>query len=132
MSYFPADPPDELSHESALRIIVERHTSRQFGPDALASELFVSRRHLYRRLSQVGGVAEIIGVARAETAARLLVAQPHVGLHKVLRVAGFGNEESFRAHFRHTYGVPPRRYRPDLPSLVPDISLSLAKARVRI
>ncbi|WP_424960768.1 helix-turn-helix domain-containing protein [Microbacterium halimionae] len=120
---------DESTRALALKLIVAGHAERNFCPQSLAHRLYISRRHLYRCLHSVGGVAEIIGVARAETAAMLMVHNPAATMTDIYPAAGFGNDEALRYHFVRTFGLLPGRYEVGASSHRPVISQALAQTR---
>lgn len=98
---------------AAERIIRERYWDSEFTADALARELCVSRRTLFRAFDETQqSFSQILQEVRLSTAAKSL-AHPAMSLtlEGVGRTVGYSSASTFYARFREKFGVSPGAYR---------------------
>ncbi|WP_454164498.1 helix-turn-helix domain-containing protein [Gordonia iterans] len=108
-----AEPDNPLLVRAAVLDLIERKYSYpDFGVDAIASELYLSRRQVYRYFEGDGpSLASRIADRRARAALDMLRADPRVSVGTVARRAGFGSVATFRKRFREKMGIGPSEYR---------------------
>ena len=107
------DGADEPFVASVRAAIGEHLADSDFGVEALALELGVSRTQLYRRLKSAGHTAtDLLRHARLERAADLLMRESGT-VGEVAYGVGFNSVAHFSRSFRAAYGVPPSAYRAD-------------------
>lgn len=93
-------------------IIDERATDPLLTPAAIAAELGISLRQLYRAFTEEESPAALIRRRRLERAMQLLVAPRAPGtVEAVAAACGFASAEYFSRAFRREYGLSPRAYR---------------------
>ena len=104
---------DRLYLLHAARDLIERrYRDPSFDPDALAAELHVSRRHLYRLFEgEETSPATILAEMRVAAARRLLVDDPWMPIGEVAAASGFASATTFRNRFKTRYGLSPTDYR---------------------
>jgi len=91
---------------------VRRHIDRPWSVNALADEAGLSPRTLQRRLKQATGESPQTWLTRERLAfARDLLETTSLKIDQVAERCGFGSSESFRLHFRRTFGISPNGYR---------------------
>lgn len=108
-----ADP----AHVEGLRgrtdaIIYEQASDPELSPAAIAAQLNVSLRQLYRAFNGTESPAARIRRRRLERAAEILAARSGPGhVDKVATECGFASAEYFSRAFRREFGLSPRAYR---------------------
>ena len=104
------DDPERVALRAAVREAVEAHLADEdFGVDALAQAVGLSRSSLYRRLGDGPTPNAMLREARLARGARLLEG----GAGTVAEVAyavGFRSVSHFSRAFREAHGVPPSAY----------------------
>jgi AraC-like DNA-binding protein len=107
----------ESEHNESVRtrtdaIIYEQATDPGLTPAAIAAQLNVSLRQLYRAFNGTESPAALIRRRRLERAAELLAAR-HTGVNveSVAQECGFTSAEYFSRAFRREFGMSPRAYR---------------------
>ncbi|WP_228898174.1 AraC family transcriptional regulator [Acidovorax sp. Leaf73] len=94
-----------------LRDLLRTRSLELSNADALAFELNLSTRSLYRHLAEEGAsLQRIKDEVRREVATHLLT-RSHKSLKQVAAAAGFSNEASFNRAFRQWTGHSPGEYR---------------------
>lgn len=94
-----------------LRNLLRTRSLELSNADALAFELNLSTRSLYRHLAEEGtSLQRIKDEVRREVATHLLT-RSHKSLKQVAAAAGFRNEASFNRAFRQWTGQSPGEYR---------------------
>ena len=78
----------------------------------IASELGISRVHLYRKLKQLTNqsAGELITNIRLKEAANLLISK-NINIAEVAYAVGFSSTSKFSTKFKDLYGMPPTSYR---------------------
>lgn len=101
-----------FNHQTAIDLIARRHRDPSFTPDAIAEELHLSRRQLYRLFEHSDqSLATRIAEMRVETAREMLVENPWLPIGNVSAASGFGSVATFRNRFKARHGVGPVEYR---------------------
>lgn len=103
--------PDEKLMERVIQIINRRLSDSNLSVDMIASEVGISRVHLYRKMKELTGQTphEFIRNIRLKNAASLL-AKKSMNVSEVTYACGFANTASFSIIFKKFYGVSPRDY----------------------
>lgn len=111
-----ADPQSVKSHDEKLldniMTVIDRNLSDEtLTIDRLASEVGLSRVHLYRKMKDITGQAphDFIRQMRLKKAAELL-ASGKMTVYEVTYACGFSSTTSFSALFKKFYGIAPSRY----------------------
>ncbi len=96
---------------TALRFI-KNHAGQAISVPDVVEHVGVSRRTLERRFFRALGrsILSEITHCRLERAKRLLL-ETDLPSHRVAAEAGFGSIKTFNRVFRHTAGIPPKRFR---------------------
>ncbi|WP_112663006.1 helix-turn-helix transcriptional regulator [Microvirga flavescens] len=98
--------------ERARRIVAQNMAEADFGPDALARLMFVSRSKLYRVFESSGGVARFIQQERLKEAHDLLAhARPGTPIGTIATNVGFSDHSAFSRAFKLEYGYSPSEAR---------------------
>lgn len=92
-------------------LIDARHPDPRLDVDAVARELHVSRRHLYRQVSGSDGVAVLLAKRRVEAASDLLTRFPRMPLAEIARRSGYMSSGLLRIHFLRYVGTTPTQFR---------------------
>ncbi|MGH8962366.1 MAG: helix-turn-helix domain-containing protein [Jatrophihabitantaceae bacterium] len=93
-------------------IIYEQATDPQLTPAAIAAQLSVSLRQLYRAFNGSESPAALIRRRRLERAAELLASRRAItNVESVAQECGFASAEYFSRAFRREFGLSPRAYR---------------------
>ncbi|WP_442349500.1 helix-turn-helix domain-containing protein [Gordonia sp. (in: high G+C Gram-positive bacteria)] len=101
-----------FNQQAALDLIARRHRDAGFTPDAIAAELHLSRRQLYRLFEDADqSLATTIADARVQTACEILVANPWLPVGNVAAASGFRSVATFRNRFKARFGLGPVEYR---------------------
>ncbi|MCW2496472.1 helix-turn-helix transcriptional regulator [Jatrophihabitans sp.] len=110
-------PTAELEQMESIRsradtVIVEQAGDPLLTPAAVAGQLNISLRQLYRAFTGSESPAALIRRRRLEHAAELLTTRTvAVQVDRVASECGFASAEYFSRAFRREYGVSPRAYR---------------------
>lgn len=105
-------PESVLGQALRARVLayIERHLAQpELGPALLMQRFRVSRAHLYRVFSELGGIAHVIKTKRLDAAYARIV-DPRLAKHSVSQVAayfGFQDMTRFRKAFIARFGVAP-------------------------
>jgi AraC-like DNA-binding protein len=105
---------DPVANVRALTetIIFERATDPNLTPTAIAEELNISLRQLYRAFHDAESPAALIRRRRLERAAEVLASRRSIGnVESVAQECGFSSAEYFSRAFRREFGLSPRAYR---------------------
>ncbi|GAA1858145.1 helix-turn-helix domain-containing protein [Microbacterium koreense] len=102
----------ESVRTTVAQLIETRHSDPDFGVEAIAAELHISRRQLYRHfVDSSASVAEMLLSRRIATAQAELIQMPPHDLEYVAQVSGFSDAAALRAVFRRRLGVSPSEFR---------------------
>ncbi|MGV9479787.1 helix-turn-helix domain-containing protein [Gordonia aichiensis] len=105
------DSPTIL-RERVSEVIDRNYRDPAFDADTLAAMLHLSRRQLYRRLSDFDeSPAEMIAQRRLDKAHELLSCTGTFGLKAVARASGFSSVATLRNRFAARYGMTPVEFR---------------------
>lgn len=114
MDAFPAqhEPTSVLGLALRSRVLayMDSHLANPaLGPDMLAQRFRVSRAHLYRAFTDLGGIAHVIKTKRLDAAYAHIVDPRHAGVPVSQAAArfGFGHPGRFRKAFTARFGVMP-------------------------
>lgn len=102
---------DEKLIKDALKLIEDHMSDTEFSVDELASELGMSRGHLYRKLVAITGKSpiEFMRLMRLKRAAQLL-RDGKMSVNDVTYMVGFNNPKYFRKYFKEAFGLSPSQY----------------------
>jgi AraC-like DNA-binding protein len=102
-----------LTWERAHQLIRRRAKDPSLNADAVAAACGVSRRTLFRALSQAGETTftSLLRRVRVENVQRALRETPHRSLAAVARECGFAGEAQMYRAFREVTGMTPAAYR---------------------
>jgi AraC-like DNA-binding protein len=102
-----------LTWERAHQLIRRRAKDPSLDADAVAASCGVSRRTLFRALSQAGETTftSLLRRVRVENVRRALRETPHRSLAVIARECGFGGEAQMYRAFREVTGTTPAAYR---------------------
>lgn len=102
---------DERLIERAVRYVDDNMKRTDLSVEELATELGMSRVHLYKRLKQITGRTpiEFIRVLRLKRAAQML-RESQLNISEVAYSCGFNNPKYFSRYFRDEFGVLPSVY----------------------
>ena len=106
----PQVPTDEARFLTQVEAVVSARLGEgDFGVDALAEAVFVSRSQLYRRLEALTGEspAALIRRMRLERAQQMLEAKVHTTVTEVAAAVGFNNVSHFSRLYRKHFGQSP-------------------------
>jgi AraC-like DNA-binding protein len=93
-------------------LIYERATDPRLTPTAIAEELNISLRQLYRAFDDAESPAALIRRRRLERAAEVLASRRSIAnVESVAQECGFSSAEYFSRAFRREFGLSPRAYR---------------------
>lgn len=110
-------PTPDLAQVEQVRlrtdaIIYEQATDPNLTPAAIAAQLSISLRQLYRAFNGTESPAARIRRRRLERAAEILAGRSGPGqVEKVAVECGFASAEYFSRAFRREFGMSPRAYR---------------------
>ncbi|HET6877525.1 MAG TPA: AraC family transcriptional regulator [Jatrophihabitans sp.] len=110
-------PAPDLAQVEQVRlrtdaIIYEQATDPNLTPSAIAAQLNISLRQLYRAFNGTESPAARIRRRRLERAAEILAARSGPGqVERVALECGFASAEYFSRAFRREFGLSPRAYR---------------------
>lgn len=105
------DSPDEKLMERIVAVINKNMTNTELSVDMIATEVGISRVHLYRKMKELTNQAPhaFIRNTRLKQAANLL-ATSNRNITEVMYACGFPNATSFSTIFKKMYGMSPREY----------------------
>lgn len=95
-----------------VRIINDNLTTPDFTPEALASELGMSARNLYRKFSELDLPTpnNYIKAHKMETAARLIITTD-MTIQEIIYHIGINTRSQFYSEFRKHFNMTPKQYR---------------------
>ncbi|MBM7773178.1 AraC-like DNA-binding protein [Actinokineospora baliensis] len=105
----PVEVP-EADLAAAARDLLGGDLARRWTVDDLAARLGVSRRGLQRRLRAAGGFQDMVGAARTEAAAGLLLSGGH-SLSTIGFACGYADQPHFTRDFTRRTAMTPSAYR---------------------
>lgn len=107
------ESPAAAVRRRALEVIEARYVDPSLTPSAIADELFVSIRTLFRAFEGVPTtVAQLLRQKRLnEAAARLEIDGSAQTITAIARACGFGNLDHFTRSFRAAYAMTPAEFR---------------------
>lgn len=102
---------DERLVEQAVAYVEQNMQRTELSVEELATELGMSRVHLYKRLKQITGKTpiEFIRVIRLKRAAQLL-RESQLNISEIAYRCGFNNPKYFSRYFKEEFGVLPSVY----------------------
>lgn len=105
------DSPDELFLQKAITIILNKMIETEFNGDALASELYISRMGLHRKIKALTGqsTGEFIRNIRLKKACELLNVHGK-NISEVCYDVGFNSPSYFTTCFAEVYKMTPSEY----------------------
>lgn len=110
-SALPENPSDRQFLSQATAVVQSNMSNAEFGVEALANKMGVSRRQLYRKLKTLTGQSAggFIRDSRLQKAAQLLV-EGGQAVTDIALAVGFGNLSYFCRCFQQKFGVKPSEY----------------------
>ncbi|MDO4496225.1 MAG: two-component regulator propeller domain-containing protein [Bacteroidales bacterium] len=110
------ETPKVTTHDEKLlarvtRVVEEHLKDTNLNSDMIASEVGISRVHLFRKLKELTGqtTREFYRNVRLTKAAELL-AEKKLTIGEVAVQVGFSNQHNFSKAFKEMYGMPPAEY----------------------
>jgi len=105
---------DEKLMQKTLGLVEKNIENPDYSVDDLATDVGMSRGHLYRKLVAITGKSpvEFIRIIRLKRAAQLLK-QSQLTVNEVAYMVGFNNPKYFRKYFKEEFGVSPSHYNDD-------------------
>lgn len=97
--------------EKAITLIHQRSHDPRFGVVALADEMHISIRQLYRYFAGHASPAELIARRRIASAVALLLAEPNTSIAELARAAGFADPTTMRDNLHRYAGMGARQLR---------------------
>lgn len=103
--------PEETRHR-ARQVVLTHLKNEQFDVPALADEMLMSERTLYRNLKSSTGLTpnNFIKEIKLRYARTLLEKESHRSVNEVAEIAGFKNRATFTRLFSKRFGVNPSYY----------------------
>ncbi|MBZ9631684.1 response regulator [Salegentibacter sp. LM13S] len=103
---------DETLVEKFMEVVNNNISNPNLNVEMVASELGISRVHLYRKLKQLTNqsAGELITNIRLKEAANLLISK-NINIAEVAYAVGFSSTSKFSTRFKDLYGMPPTNYR---------------------
>lgn len=103
---------DEILLQKFMDYINKNLDKQDLNVETIASELGMSRVHLYRKLKELTNqsATEFIRNIRLKQAGELLKSK-QISVSEVAYAVGFSNISKFSTKFKEFYGVPPTSYR---------------------
>jgi signal transduction histidine kinase/ligand-binding sensor domain-containing protein/DNA-binding response OmpR family regulator len=103
---------DETLLEKFMDVVNNNMNNPELNIEMIATELGISRVHLYRKLKQLTNqsAGELITNIRLKQAATLLISKK-INISEVAYAVGFSNTSKFSTKFKDLYGIPPSNYR---------------------
>lgn len=109
---FRAADSELYVREVAGQLIEQHYRDPDFSGDAIASMLYLSRRHMYRFFADSDETpAVLIARRRLAHARELLLRQPHMNLREVAAASGFRSAGTLSKRFSVEYGLTPSQLR---------------------
>jgi AraC family transcriptional activator FtrA len=103
---------DDHSRLSQLLDWIRANPALEHSMSSLADKAAMSERTLQRQFTELTGYSPYDWIIRERVAtAKELLESSENSLSRVIELAGFGSEESFRRHFRRVVGTSPVAYR---------------------
>lgn len=104
---------DEKLMERIMKVVNEHLSDPDFNVDSLATEVGLSRVHIYRKLKELTNLSarEFIKNIRLQQAATLLKENNGLTVSEIAYATGFSNLSSFSFSFREKYGIAPTEYK---------------------
>ncbi|WP_158858871.1 hybrid sensor histidine kinase/response regulator transcription factor [Lunatibacter salilacus] len=102
---------DDKLIQDAMKVVEKNMDNPEFSVEQLSKELFMSRVHLYKKLSALTGKSpiEFIRLVRLQRAAQLLE-KSQLSISEVAYQVGYNNAKYFTKHFKAEFGVLPSQY----------------------
>lgn len=126
-------PLASLLIDRARLVIRQNMASPEFGPEALARLMAMSRSKLYRLFEHNGGVAHFINRERLREAHRQLAGLRNaMSIHLIGNEVGFPDHSTFSRAFRREFGYSPREVREQGLVLPPEQQAQPAPLPVRL
>jgi signal transduction histidine kinase/ligand-binding sensor domain-containing protein/DNA-binding response OmpR family regulator len=102
---------DEKLMQKTIGLVEKNIENPEYSVDDLASDVGMSRGHLYRKLLAITGKSpvEFIRTIRLKRAAQLLK-ESQLTVNEVAYMVGFNNPKYFRKYFKEEFGVSPSHY----------------------
>ncbi|GAA4659549.1 AraC family transcriptional regulator [Gordonia humi] len=98
--------------QTVIDLVARRYRDPSFGTDAIADELHISRRHLYRLFSELDtSPAELIADKRVEAGREMLEERPWTRIGDIATAVGFRSLATFRNQFKARHGISPLEFR---------------------
>jgi signal transduction histidine kinase/DNA-binding response OmpR family regulator len=108
--------PKERSHDEKFmmrvnKIIEENLSNPQFGVEAMAEEIGLSRAQLFRKVKAICGLSpnELINEVRLNRAAELIQAKAD-NFSQISYAVGYNEPSYFARRFRQKFGMSPKEY----------------------
>ncbi|WP_197051669.1 hybrid sensor histidine kinase/response regulator transcription factor [Salegentibacter sp. Hel_I_6] len=103
---------DEALLEKFMEVVNKNINNNDLNVEMIASELGISRVHLYRKLKQLTNqsAGELITNIRLKQAGDLLISKK-INVAEVAYAVGFSSTSKFSTKFKELYGLPPSNYR---------------------
>lgn len=97
--------------EKAMTLIHQRAHDPNFSVAAVAEELHLSLRQLYRSFAGYVSPTELISRRRTASAVALMLADPKMPVGAITVAAGFSDPTTLRDHLHRYTGMGPRQLR---------------------
>ncbi|MDN3594418.1 two-component regulator propeller domain-containing protein [Zunongwangia endophytica] len=103
---------DESLVEKFMDVVNANISNSELNVEMVASELGISRVHLYRKLKQLTNqsAGELITNIRLKEAANLLISK-NINIAEIAYAVGFSSTSKFSTKFKDLYGMSPTSYR---------------------
>jgi signal transduction histidine kinase/ligand-binding sensor domain-containing protein/DNA-binding response OmpR family regulator len=103
---------DEKLMQRCIGLVEQHMEDAEYSVDDLATDVGMSRGHLYRKLLAITGKSpvEFIRILRLKRAAQLL-RESQMNVNEVAYTVGFNNPKYFRKYFKDEFGISPSQYR---------------------
>jgi signal transduction histidine kinase/DNA-binding response OmpR family regulator len=103
---------DETLLEKFMDVVNNNINNPELNIEMIATELGISRVHLYRKLKQLTNqsAGELITNIRLKQAATLLISKK-INISEVAYAVGYSSTSKFSTKFKDLYGIPPSNYR---------------------
>lgn len=107
----PISSMDERFLTKAMEVVEENLNNSDFSADSFASEMCMSRVHLYRKLKALTdqSVSDFVKTARLKLAARL-IGENKLTIKEAAYTVGFKDPKYFSKCFKQQFGVKPSEY----------------------
>ncbi|UJH90801.1 ATP-binding protein [Antarcticibacterium sp. 1MA-6-2] len=103
---------DDALLNKFMDVVNKNISNPDLSVEMVASELGISRVHLYRKLKQFTNqsAGELITNIRLKQAADLLISKK-INIAEIAYAVGFSSTSKFSTKFKDLYGMPPKNYR---------------------